>query len=242
MEDYKPKNWWESLNCAIEGIIYAVKTQRHMRYHFLFAILSIIIGLILNLPGLVFVVFILSFLLLLFAEIINTAIEVSTDLVTKEYNPLAKVVKDMAAGGVLVSSFGVFVTGYLIFADYLYRPFAVVLGRLRDITGYLAFFSLLTVLISVVMAKAHFGRGTPLHGGMPSGHAAVAFSIWISVALLTLDPIITILTLFLAILVSQSRLVGGIHTKFEVFMGALLGIGVTLLIFSIAYLFPFVKD
>lgn len=232
MDAYKPKNLLESLNCAIEGIIYVVKTQRHMRYHFTFAVLALLLGIILNLPTTIFILFILSFLLLLFAETINTAIEVGVDLTIRNYHPMAKVVKDVAAGAVLIASLGIFITGYIIFVEYLSEPISQAIGRLRDISGYLSFVSLLIVLIGVVMSKAYYGKGKPMHGGMPSGHSAVAFSLWISTAFLTIDPLVTLLTLCLALMVSHSRLVAGIHTKLEVFLGALLGMGTTLLIFS----------
>jgi len=235
MEDYKPRNWFETLNCAIEGIIYSVKTQRHMKYHFTLAVIALIMGVVLNVPTTIFIIFILSFVLLLFAEIVNTALEVGIDIYVKNYHPLAKAVKDLSAGAVLISSFGVFITGYVIFAKHLSHPIAIAMGNLRDLSGYLSIVSLLVVLIGVVMAKAHFGKGMPLHGGMPSGHSAVSFSLWISVVFLTMDPLVSLITLCMALMVSHSRLVCGIHTKLEIFLGALLGMGITFLFFA---LFP----
>lgn len=230
----KPKNIFESLNCAIEGIIYAVKHQRHTRYFFAVAVVALLLSLILRLPETEFVLFSLSIIILLFAEMINTAIETTVDLVCgKKYHILAKLAKDVAAGAVLISSIGVFIMGYIIFSKYLVDPFSYGLQVGSAYTIHIAVVTLLIVLIGVVALKAYFGKGTPLHGGMPSGHSAVAFSLWASIVLLTLNPIIALLTFLMAIMVSQSRLVTGIHTKLEVFLGALLGIGVTFLIFYI---------
>ena len=230
----KPKNVFESLNCAIEGIIYAVKHQRHIRYFFAIAAASLLLSLILNLPATEFVLLSLSIVILLFAEMANTAIEVTVDLVCgKTYNALAKIAKDVSAGAVLISSIGVFIMGYIIFSKYLVGPLAFGLRAGSAYTAHIAIVALLIVLIGVVASKAYFGKGTPLHGGMPSGHSAVAFSLWASVVILTLNPVVILLTFIMAIMVSHSRLVGGIHTKFEVFLGALMGTGLTLLIFYI---------
>src|SRR3989339_1268318 len=88
----KPKNVFESLNCAIEGIIYAVRHQRHIRYFFAIAAVALLLSLILNLPEVEFMLFSLSVVILLFAEMVNTAIESTVDLVCgKNYNPLAKI-------------------------------------------------------------------------------------------------------------------------------------------------------
>ena len=45
----KPTRWLESVNCAIEGILWTVRTQRHMRYHFLAAVAVLLLALALRL-------------------------------------------------------------------------------------------------------------------------------------------------------------------------------------------------
>ena len=230
----KPKNVFESLNCAVEGVIYAVRHQKHTRYFFAAAAASLFLSLILNLPATEFVLLSLSIVILLFAEMVNTAIETTVDIVCgKRYHALAKIAKDVSAGAVLISSIGVFIMGYVIFSKYLTIPFSQVLRTGSAFKVHIAVVALLVVLISVVASKAYFGKGAPLHGGMPSGHSAVAFSLWAAVVLLTVDPVVTVLTFVMAVMVSHSRLVGGIHTKLEIFLGAILGTGLTFLIFSI---------
>ncbi len=49
------------------------------------------------------------------AEMINTAIERTIDLVTDEFHPLARIAKDIAAGGVLIAAINALVVGYLLF-------------------------------------------------------------------------------------------------------------------------------
>ncbi|MBI5588474.1 MAG: diacylglycerol kinase [Deltaproteobacteria bacterium] len=229
----KPGNWFESLNCAIEGILYAFKTQRHVRYHYLIAAVALFLSLFLRLSLVEFVLFSISVVVLLFAEMMNTAIEEAVNLIEDRHHITAKNAKDVAAGAVLISSIGVAIMLYMIFSKHLYEPMAIGLREVKMFSGHIAVVALLLVLISVVVLKATVGRGTPLHGGMPSGHSAVAFSLFTSISLLTLDPVITIFAFIMAIMVSHSRLIGGIHTKFEIFLGSVLGFGLTLLIFKI---------
>jgi diacylglycerol kinase (ATP) len=112
----------------------------------------------------------------------------------------------------------------------------LLLREARTFSGHIAVISLLLVLIAVVTLKALAGKGRPLHGGMPSGHSAVAFSLATSISLISLDPFVVILSAVLAVMVSHSRLVGGIHTRIEVFLGGLLGLGLTLLLFRVFFL------
>ena len=234
----KPKSSLDSLNFCIEGIIYAFRHEKHVRYHYGIAALALIVSLVLRLPAVEFALLAISIVILLFAEMVNTAIEEVVNLVVgDEYNVLAKNAKDMSAGAVLISSIGVIIMAYMILSKYLFNPITNLVTGARDFTGHLAFISLLLVVILVVAFKAFYGKGKPLYGGLPSGHAAVAFSLWASVSLISLDAKVVIMTLVMAVLVSHSRLIGRIHTGFEVFVGALLGSGFTFLVFYLYSLF-----
>ena len=93
--------------------------------------------------------------------------------------------------------------------------------------------ALVIVVLAVVIIKAIFGEGTPLKGGMPSGHSALAFSISTAIALITEKPICIILAYLMAFITAQSRVDSEVHTVFEVIVGGVLGILLTLLIFKI---------
>src|SRR3990172_6990360 len=117
----KPKNWIHSASLAIEGIIYVVKTQRHMRYHLFIAAAALILSLVLNISRIDFIVLSLAIVLVLVAEMLNTAIEVTVDIIAESYHPLAKIAKDVAAGVVLLASIGAMTLGYLILYPALKR-------------------------------------------------------------------------------------------------------------------------
>ncbi len=97
----------------------------------------------------------------------------------------------------------------------------------------MAIIALIIVLILVIITKTFFGRGLPLRGGMPSGHAAVAFSIWLAVTFLSESFVSSFLVLILAIFVAQSRVSVGIHRPWEVILGALIGVTMTFLLFRV---------
>ena len=226
----RPGGFIGSLNCAIEGILWAVNTQRHMFFHLIAAILVLVGALVLNLSQHEFALLALAIILVLFAELVNTAIEVVVDLVTPDFHPLAQRAKDVAAGAVLLASCGALILGYLAVSRHF---FAVGADSSRDFirsTGDLAVISVVVVVFLVILIKARIGRGTPLHGGMPSGHAGVAFSIATSVVFADVGLLVIIMSWLLAALVAQSRVLLGIHNYAEIVTGSLLGILTTLCI------------
>lgn len=227
----KPSRWIESVNCAVEGILWTARTQRHMRWHFFSAAAVLFGALYFQVSTLEFMLLAVAITLVLFAEILNSAIEVLVDLVSPDFHPLAKIAKDAAAGAVLIASCGAAVLGYLAFSRHLFAPLAEGLDRLGTIPGELAVVSVLIVTIGVILLKAYSRTGTPLHGGMPSGHAAVASSVAVSIVLSGGGVLIGILAVALATMVSHSRLLLGIHSLREVLLGAALGVGLTLFLY-----------
>jgi diacylglycerol kinase (ATP) len=228
----KSKSWTESANLAIEGIIYSVKTQRHMRYHLFAALTTLILGLVLNITRTEFILLTMAIVLVLVTEMLNTAIEVTVDMISGEYHPLAKIAKDIAAGVVLVASLGALTLAYLILYPAFRTSVLKGIWQLKKAQNdVVAFVSLASVVIIVIIIKALLGKGEPLRGGMPSGHAAVSFSIWAASLYLTNSTPVGVLTFLLAVMVSWSRWSSGIHRPIEVVAGAALGAGLTALFF-----------
>lgn len=119
-----------------------------------------LLALYLGLSALDFILLTFAVTLVLFAELANTAIEVVVDLVSPEFHPLARRAKDVAAGSVLVASFGSLVMGFV--SHYLFPPLETELGRSAPIAPVLPVVSFLVVVILVVLLKAYFGKGRPL--------------------------------------------------------------------------------
>jgi diacylglycerol kinase (ATP) len=174
--------------------------------------------------------------LVLICEIFNTAIELITDMSADRFHPRVKIIKDIVAGGVLISVLNAILVGYLIFVR---QPFIKQIGdgidRVKQSDWHVTFIALVVLLAVVLSIKAVFQKGTPLRGGMPSGHSAVAFALWIAVSFISDSGFISFLTLILALLVARSRVAGGVHTLWEVIAGALAGTFVTMLIFQLLW-------
>ncbi|TLM61159.1 MAG: phosphatase PAP2 family protein [Deltaproteobacteria bacterium] len=226
----RPRGFVGSLNCAIEGVLWAAKTQRHMLVHLLAAVAVLLLALTLRLTLLEFALLALAIILVLFAELVNTALEVVVDLVSPDYHPLARRAKDVAAGAVLVASIGAVIMGYLALSRFFSPPELAQSPAFLRSTGNLALVAVVLVVLLVVLLKARVGRGAPLHGGMPSGHAAVACSIATSVAFAAPGLPVLLLAWVLALLVAQSRILLGVHSYAEVLAGGLLGAAVTLFV------------
>lgn len=95
---------FESFAYAFQGLLYVLRTQRHMRFHFVAAILALLVAALLGLSKIETVILFLTITLVLIAEMINTCLECIVDMVREDFHPLAKVAKDVAAGCVLIAA------------------------------------------------------------------------------------------------------------------------------------------
>ena len=227
------KQFLKSVNFAVEGIIYAAKTQRHLRYHFYSATTVLIISYVIGVTRIEFLIIALSVIAVLLAELFNTSIEALVDIISPKYSEKARIVKDIAAGAVFVTSIGVAVIGYIILMPYIRESFQEGLYIAKHTKEEVAIIAFAIVLILVVITKAYFGKGRPLRGGMPSGHAAFAFSAWVAFTYVTENLTVSIVCFILALIVAQSRMITRAHTKWEVILGSLMGASVTFLLFRI---------
>ena len=232
-------NLLQSFNWAFEGVVHALRSERNMWIHFGVAVLVLIASLFFALTRLEVVALFVAISLVLITEMLNTAIEHVVDLVTDELDPRAKIAKDVAAGAVLVSTVNALAIAYLVFYDKIIGVPYSVLRKLRTSPVDLVVVTLVLVILAAIILKALTRRGTAFHGGMPSVHAAVAFAGWVAVTVFGTQTAyalpISAIGLFMAVLVGQSRVQAGIHTTLEVATGALLGVGISVLIFSLWY-------
>jgi len=227
------RKWIQSTNHAIEGILHAAKTQRHMRYHFYAAMIILIVSFAIGISWSEVVILITLSIIVLSVEMLNSALETITDILFRDYDERAKRIKDMAAGAVLITAMGAAVIGFVILFEPVRNFFYAGLNIAKHAKSDVAIVSLIVVLIMVVLTKSFFGKGKPLRGGMPSGHAAVAFSMWVAVTMISESFIPSLLVLFMAVIIAQSRVSTGAHRPMEVIIGALLGITVTFTLFKL---------
>ncbi len=224
-----------SFNNAIEGIIYVLRTQRNMQWHFLVAFVVLFASIFLGFQKTQFLALIFAIAFVLVAELINTAIESTVDIVSTIHDPLAKIAKDVAAAAVLLASINAIVIGILVFHDKLNNWTMALVYRLRSMELYITIASIFIVLILVIVAKTFRKQRNFLHGGWVSGHSALAFSTLTIMVFVSKSYLILVLGFIMALLVCQSRIETKIHTPREVVSGAFLGFLVTLLIFQVFY-------
>lgn len=229
----KNKRLLDSFGFALNGLIYCLKTQRNMRIHAMAALAVIVVSLFSKLDKTDIIMLVFAITLVFICEMINTAIEKSIDLFTDKYHPLAKIAKDVAAGAVLVSAITAVFIGYLIFFSRITTAAEMVITKVLRSKMHLTAVIIVLVLILVILIKMMISSKNIIQGGMPSGHAAVAFSLVTAAALLSENVLVSIFAFFLGFLVVESRVESKIHSIVEVIIGAALGVVVTLLIYKI---------
>ena len=120
-------NFIVSFKCAYEGIRYAISTQRNFRFHLSAALIVVIAAWMLRIDAVAWAVLVLTMGGVIVVELINTAVEVMVDLVSPDYHPLAKTVKDLAAGAVLLAAIGSVIVGIIILGPPLWQLIVKVL-------------------------------------------------------------------------------------------------------------------
>jgi len=227
----------DSFNYAFEGVIHALRTQRNLRIHFAVAAAVLVLALVVSVPKIEFIMLLIAITFVLIAEMINTAIEGAIDVSTTTFDPMAKLAKDVAAGAVLIAALNAVAVGYLVFSDRIADRSSRLLEEVRDAPAYRTIVALALTVIVVIAIKAWTGRGTPLRGGLPSGHAAVAFAGWVAATYVAGESrrfLVSTIALVLALLVAQTRVESGVHSMFEVALGGAFGALTALVIFQLA--------
>jgi diacylglycerol kinase (ATP) len=229
----------QSFNHAFQGLVIAVRHQRNMRIHLTVAVGVLLASILLNVTRLEMVAILVAITFVLVVELVNSAIEAVVDLLTDRFDPRAKAAKDLAAGAVLVAAVNALAVAYLVLADRLTNRSLRVLSAIRHSPVHLTIVALAVVLAAVIAVKATRRKGTPLSGGLPSGHAALAFAGWTVVTYVVGKTreglLVSLIVLAMAALVAQTRVETGIHSWLEVLLGALLGVLTTTLIFQLAF-------
>ena len=230
---------------ATNGIIYATTTQRNIKIQLVIAVFVVIISLFFNLSRAEFLCFLFTIILILFAEMCNTAIETVVDLYVDVYHPKAKIAKDVAAGGVVITAINALIVGYFLFFDKLSNIGLNFIKNIVESPIHLAFSTIAIVLIATLalISIARTNKYKNLnHQFMPSGFTTLAFAantiIWLVIDKLTnneaINIVILTLSLVLAILVAASRIEAKAHKVSEIIFSACMGIIFVLIIYGTA--------
>jgi len=222
---------------ALNGLVFTFKTQRHMRFHLYVVLIVLLLGIFMNLGLREMLVLLFTISLVLVAEMFNSAIEATVDLISPNYNPLAKFAKDIAAGAVLIATILALVVGALMMIGEG-RWEAMKVNLMAEGFGLLGavdrlIFGGVILFILIVVGKGLGQRGRVLQGGLVSGHAAYGFFLATSLVFLTDNAVASGIALLLAAIIAQSRFEAKFHTIFELSLGAAVGVLLALVIFGL---------
>ncbi len=221
---------------ALRGLVYTFRTQRHMRFHVYMVVAVIIMGVFFGFRLREMMVLLFTITLVLVAEMFNSAIEATVDLVQPSYHPLARFAKDIAAGAVMITTTIALVIGSLILlGENRWESIKINLSSdslglpttLRIILGSVVVFMI------VVIGKGLGQKGQVLKGGMVSGHAAFGFFLAMAIMFSTESFLASGLAIVLAAIIAQSRYEAKIHSMFELALGATVGVVVGLIFFGL---------
>jgi diacylglycerol kinase (ATP) len=227
----KSRSVLESFKFAMEGLVQAVRSQRHMPYLLIYTAIVLIASQILGVDRMGLIALVFAVGLLLVAELINAAIEAVVDLACDSYHPLAKAAKDIGGAAVLIASGIAVIIGALVFLESPKLSRWLQLGLPTQEGGpkpvHVAIVGATVLCIILILGKIWGKKGTLWKGGVVSGHSALAAYLFTAIVYKTSNTLIIAMALALAFLVAQSRLEGGIHTLRELLLGAFLGLAVS---------------
>ncbi len=116
----RSRNIVESFRFAFAGLWYALRTQRNTRIHLIIAAAAIALGVWLGLSLTQWAVLTLTIGFVLVSEMLNTVAETLVDMISPDYHPLAKIIKDVTAGAVLLTAIVSVIIGLLVLGPPLW--------------------------------------------------------------------------------------------------------------------------
>ena len=236
----KNDNFIEAWYNAINGIVYTATTQRNFRIQLVLAVIVLALSLFYGLGTTEFLCLVFALFFVIFAEMVNTAIETVVDLFVDVYHPKAKIAKDVAAGAVVLSACNALIVGYFIFfnAENMKAISDSIFNNMVKSPQHLAFVAIILVVIAVIAIKASCSkkkeRGQLIKEGfVPSGQSAVAFAALTAIWINSKDVVTFTLALVLSLLVVGDRVYNNARTKAEVVFGACMGVLIVMLVYGL---------
>lgn len=105
---------------ALDGLIWAIRNQQNYKIHFFLILLSILGGIVFRVSYVEWMAIMITSLLGIIIEAINTAIEKLGDAIDLNYNENIKIAKDVSAGSMLLYSIGALIVAGVIFIPKIF--------------------------------------------------------------------------------------------------------------------------
>ncbi|WP_010270265.1 diacylglycerol kinase family protein [Paenibacillus senegalensis] len=218
--------WRKSFRYAYEGIKYALVTQRNMKFHFSASFIALFSALFFKISKLEILFLLLAITLVIVTELINTAIENAVNLAMPERHPLAKIAKDVAAASVLVAACFAVAVGLIIFFEPIEQWIYGIREQAVEVSAAAVWIYLGLVALTLLVVDTRFSSGRRLR---PSLWMAASFSISMLISLMTLQPLVVVLSFTLSLLFLIMLYQRRTRTLPALLLGAAIGSVVTVL-------------
>lgn len=233
------KNFIQSVNNAVNGIVYCATTQTNITKQLILGTIVMILSLFYNFTTSEFLCLTFAVFFVIFAELINTAVETLVDLYVDVYHPKAKIAKDVAAGAVVLTAVNAIIVAYFLFFRETKIPLMAdnIFNQVASSQNHLVFVAIILTVIAIIAMKAIFkkreiSKGVSQDAFLPSGQSALAFAILTAIWLNTRNLIVFSLALILSLMVVGNRL-NDKKSFGEILFGSFMGVLIVVLVYGL---------
>lgn len=230
------RDWLRNFHFAYEGLLYALTSQRNMKFHFMAAFMVVMSALVLRVEKWDVLFILMAITLVIVTELINTAVEKTVDLAMPERHPLAKIAKDAAAAAVLVSALFALAVGMIVFYGPVVDMLHGIRGKEKSVNASNIWLFASLVLLGLVAIHARFARYTRRSGWRPSMMSALAFSVATIMLMLADNGLSAMLALILAAITTLVLFEKTERSFLSLVLGALTGAVITVMAFLLIWL------
>ncbi|MEG0073367.1 MAG: diacylglycerol kinase [Clostridia bacterium] len=237
----KNKTMFSAMGYAINGIISAFKTERNLRIHYLTGICVFLFSLFFDFTKAEFACLCLTIGFVIFAEMMNTAVEAVVDLLTDVYNPHAKIAKDVAAGGVLISAGISVVVAYFLFIDKLTNATTVLLDSILGSPMHILVTILFIVVIAIIILKGIYTENNKRFAkSFPSFKVAISCAMAMYAWIISKSEIVGAISFILCFMIAQTKMQRKATTIIQIILSGLLGVLLVIIVFQLVELRPLI--
>ena len=235
----KNKTFFTAMHHALDGVIRAFRTERNLRIDYIIGIFVLICSLFFDFTKTEFACLCLTIGFVIFSEMINSTVEYIVDLITDKYDDRAKAAKDIAAGGVLISSVVAVIVSFFLFADKIGMATSSVLSTIFSSNIYILFTIIFAIILLAVILKGFFGKGSSSYSAVyPSARVALAFGLTTYVYIITKSFLVGGVALILSVIIAQIRVENTRTRTIYMVISAIIGILVVLIVYQMTLMGP----
>lgn len=215
----KNKKLFNSFKFAFHGVVQAVQKETNVKIHLTALIIVLILSYILKISQVEFILVLIISAIVISAELFNTAIETTVDLIVDDkYTKLAKVAKDVSAGAVLIAAFSAVIIGYIVF----YERLDTLMKYKHQIFSVMPTLTMEALLILVFLTIVFFRISSFKVLIMDLG-SFISTVIGTIIIFVVPNTLISILSVIITYLFIQSRYEGNIKSLLKLLLGTIIG-------------------